>query len=74
MTKQLGVILPEDDYDTFGGFVFGILGTIPDDGTTPEIENYGLLIKVQSIKDHRLESALVCITEKATVDPELNVE
>lgn len=74
VTKQLGVILPEDDYDTFGGFVFGILGTIPDDGTTPEIENYGLLIKVQSIKDHRLESALVCITEKATVDPELNVE
>ncbi len=72
--KQLGVMLPEDDYDTFGGFVFGILGTIPDDGTTPEIENYGLLIKVQSIKDHRLESALVCITEKATVDPELNVE
>lgn len=72
--KQLGIMLPDDDYDTFGGFVFGILGTIPDDGTTPEIENYGLLIKVQSIKDHRLESALVCITEKALSEPELNAD
>lgn len=70
--KQLDVTLPEEDYDTFGGFVFGILGTIPDDGATPEIEEYGLLIKVQSIKDHRLESALVCITEKAEAEPEAN--
>lgn len=66
--QQLGVMLPEEDYDTFGGFVFGILGTIPDDGTTPEIEDYGLLIKIQSIKDHRLESALVCITDKSIID------
>lgn len=69
VTKQLGVALPEEDYDTFGGFVFGILGNIPDDGTTPEIEEYGLLIKVQSIKDHRLESALVCVIEKAVEEP-----
>jgi len=68
--KQLGVTLPEEDYDTFGGFVFGILGNIPDDGATPEIEEYGLVIKVQSIKDHRLESALVCVAEKSTSEPE----
>jgi len=70
VSKQLGIILPEEDYDTFGGFVFGVLGTVPDDGTTPEIEEYGLLIKVQSIKDHRLESALVCITEKEVNEAE----
>lgn len=63
VSQQIGVLLPEDDYDTFGGFVFGILGTIPDDGSTPEIEDFGLVIKVQSIKDHRLESAIVCLTE-----------
>lgn len=68
--QQLGVMLPEEDYDTFGGFVFGILGTIPDDGSTPEIEDFGLLIKIQSIKDHRLESAVVCITEKTTSETE----
>jgi putative hemolysin len=63
VSEQIGVLLPEDDYDTFGGFVFGILGTIPDDGSTPEIEDYGLIIKIQSIKDHRLESAIVCLTD-----------
>ena len=63
VSQQIGVLLPEDDYDTFGGFVFSILGTIPEDGSTPEIEDYGLVIKVQCIKDHRLESALVCLAD-----------
>ncbi len=63
VSQQIGVLLPEEDYDTFGGFVFGILGTIPDDGSTPEIEDFGLVIKTQSIKDHRLESAIVCLSD-----------
>lgn len=51
VAEQLGVSLPEDDYDTFGGFVFGLLGTIPSDGSTPELEEYGLKIKVTKIKN-----------------------
>ena len=58
---QLGITLPEDDYDTFGGFVFGILGYIPDDGSTPEIDGYGLHIKVTEIKEHQMEKAVVCL-------------
>jgi putative hemolysin len=56
-------MLPEDDYDTFGGFLFGILGTIPGDGSTPTIEEAGLVIKVCEIRNHRLESAVVYISE-----------
>jgi len=63
VSRQLGVLLPEDEYDTFGGLVFGILGSIPDDGSTPELEEYGLSIKVKEIKDRRLESAIVCLAE-----------
>ncbi len=63
VSRQIGVLLPEEDYDTFGGFVFGIIGTIPEDGSTPEIEDFGLVIKIQSIKDHRLESAVVCLSD-----------
>ncbi len=66
VSHAIGVMLPEDDYDTFGGFVFGVLGTIPDDGSTPEVEEFGLVIKVQNIKDHRLESALVCLADTKT--------
>jgi putative hemolysin len=64
ISEQLGVILPEDEFDTFGGLVFGTLGTIPADGSTPELEAYGLLIKVTKIHEHRIESAVVYLLEK----------
>ena len=38
VVEQLGVPLPENEYDTFGGLVFGRLGYIPDDGSTPELD------------------------------------
>ena len=60
VVEQLGVPLPENEYDTFGGFVFGRLGYIPDDGSTPELDEYGLHIKVSKIVDHQLEKAIVC--------------
>ena len=65
VSRELGVLLPEDEYDTFGGLVFGILGTIPSDGSTPELEEFGLTIKVTMIKDHRLENAVVYLAGKA---------
>lgn len=64
VAKQLGVFLPEEDYETFGGFVFGLLGSVPDDGSTPELEAYGLIIKVTEIKDHRLEKAVVALHQE----------
>ncbi|NLV37102.1 MAG: HlyC/CorC family transporter [Clostridiaceae bacterium] len=60
VVEQLGVPLPENEYDTFGGLVFGRLGYIPDDGSTPELDEYGLHIKVSKIVDHQLEKAIVC--------------
>jgi len=65
VSSHLGVMLPENEYETFGGLVFGMLGTVPEDGSTPELEEFGLNIKVKTIKDHRLESAIVYINENA---------
>ncbi|HPF20763.1 MAG TPA: hemolysin family protein [Syntrophomonas sp.] len=73
VAMQLRVELPENDYDTFGGFVFGLLGSIPEDGSTPELEEYGLQIKVTEIKNHRLHTAVVCLTKQAA-PAELNGE
>ena len=64
VAEKLGVALPEDEYETFGGMVFGLLGTIPPDGSTPELEEYGLTIRVTRIREHRLESAVVYVSEK----------
>ncbi|MFT3952594.1 MAG: hemolysin family protein [Oscillospiraceae bacterium] len=62
VSETLGVKLPEE-YETFGGLVFGLLGAIPDDGARPELEEFGLTIKVTEIKAHRLENAIVCLAE-----------
>lgn len=66
VVEQLGIVLPEDDYDTFGGFVFGRLGYIPDDGSTPELEEFGLHIKITEIKEHQLEKAIVCLLQQSS--------
>lgn len=63
VTKQIGVLLPDEGYDTFGGLVFGLIGTIPSDGSTPELEEYGLTIKVTKIKDRRMDCAVVCLSD-----------
>ncbi len=64
VSKELNVELPVDEYDTFGGFVFGMLGYIPEDGSTPELEEWGLTIKVMEIKEHQLEKAIVYLNKK----------
>lgn len=68
VSAEVGVPLPEDDYDTFGGMVFGILGAVPEDGTTLEIDEFGLNIKVVKINDHRLESAIIYLKEKPELE------
>ncbi len=59
VSKALNVPLPDEDFDTFGGLVFGVLGIIPEDGSTLELEEYGLKIAVTEIKGRRLETAIV---------------
>lgn len=53
------VQLPDDEFDTLGGLVFSQLRYIPEDGTQPQIEAYGLRVQVQEIEDRRVEWALV---------------
>lgn len=59
----LGVRLPDEEYDTFGGLIFGAYGVIPEDGSNFEIETDGLVIKVIEISDHRIQKAVVCLQE-----------
>ena len=59
VAQEIGVELPLDDYDTFGGLVFGEYGSIPEDGKSFEITINNVKVKVLSIKDHRIEKAIV---------------
>ncbi|MEF9983810.1 MAG: hemolysin family protein [Oscillospiraceae bacterium] len=68
VSEALGVTLPCEEYDTFNGFIFGTLGTIPQDGSIVDVETQGLLIKVTEIHNHQVETALVCLETPAVCD------
>ena len=59
--EALGVSIPDEDFDTFGGYVLSILGEIPEDDTrfTVTDEERLLEIKVTGVKEHRIETTEV---------------
>lgn len=59
VSKELGIEFEDCDYDTFGGYIIGILGTIPDDGTKMDLETEFLNIKITHIDEHRIEKTIV---------------
>ncbi len=61
VAEKLGVALPTEEYDTFGGFVFGSYGSVPEDGSSFEVDACGLHIKTLEIREHRLIKALACV-------------
>ncbi len=62
--KALGIDIDDDyDNDTFGGYVFGVLGSIPEDGTQVEVQSQGLNIKVIEIAEHRIVKTIVCFID-----------
>jgi putative hemolysin len=61
VARETGRGLPVDQYDTFAGYVFSVLGRVPADGEQSEIEDCGLKIRIIRIKDRRLEEALVTL-------------
>ncbi len=68
--EAIDVDFETEDCDTFGGYIFGLLGEIPDDGATPELETDRLEIKVESIRDHRIASTLVTVKETVSDEDE----
>lgn len=64
----LGVSLPLEEYDTFGGYVFGLYGSIPPDGRILSLDTDQLHIQATLIRQHRLVEALVS-RQSETTDP-----
>ena len=57
--ETLCISLPLEEYNTFAGMILSELGEIPEDGSTVELEAYGLKIKVTKISEHRIDEAIV---------------
>jgi len=57
--KELELEFEECEYDTFGGYIMGILGTVPEDGSRLELETDSLFINIVKIDEHRIEKTIV---------------
>lgn len=62
--KALHIDLPEEEYDTFGGYVLGCYKHIPDDGTTFDVHLEEMDIYVKEIKNHRIGQMIVQVHTK----------
>ena len=65
--KLLKVQIPDDDFDTFNGFIYHIINRIPDDGSRFTCQAHGLIIQVTSVERHTIKEAIV--TRRQTAAP-----
>ena len=70
VSEAIGVEFNTEDCDTFGGYIFGLVGEIPEDGAQIDLETDDLVVKVNSISDHRIEETFVTVKEKVTDEDE----
>lgn len=68
--EKLNISLDCEDCDTFGGYVFSVLGIVPEDGETLITDTDMLEISVTEVKEHRIEATLVKIKEKKVTEAE----
>lgn len=72
--KALEIEIEEGDYNTFAGLILSKLQTIPADGEMFEIETANMKIRVTSVVDHRIESAIVSIIRQTDEDNNGEIE
>lgn len=65
VSEALGIALPADKYDTFGGYVIAVLGEIPKDGTQTAVDTELLHIRIMEIRHHRIEVCSVTVKERS---------
>ena len=57
--KELGLSLPADEFDTFGGFIISKKEIIPEENEIIQINLDGYSITTAPFKDHRVVSAII---------------
>lgn len=58
--EALDISIENKSIDTFSGLVFDALGCVPKDASSFDIETSGLSVKVTNVKNHKIQSAIVC--------------
>lgn len=57
--ESLGIRIEAEDCDTLAGYVLSLLGEVPDDGAVFDLETDSIIIHVEAVVDHTIDSTLV---------------
>ncbi len=64
VSKVLNIKLDDEEHETFNGYVFSLLGSVPQDGSSVVVESDELIIKVEDIQEHQINKAIVTFKKK----------
>lgn len=59
VSEELNRPMPIEIYDTFSGYVCGMIGRVPNDGEQFEWEEDGMKIQVKDVSDHIIQETIV---------------
>ena len=64
VAEALAVTLPVEEYETFGGYICGVLVHVPDDGTSFLVDTEEIQIQVHNVDNHRILGTTVLVKPK----------
>jgi putative hemolysin len=63
INEALDIELPSDNYDTIGGFVVNLLGSIPNEDEHPILEYEGMKFKIEKVNEKRIEKLKIKLVD-----------
>jgi len=69
INEALNIDLASDNYDTIGGFVVNLMGTIPNEEDHPVLEFEGMKFKIEKVNEKRIEKLIISL-KNAPDEPE----
>lgn len=64
VADALRISLPVETYDTFSGFVCGVIGRVPNDGEHFTCDTGEMTIEVQQVENHMIGAAAVILKQR----------
>lgn len=74
LNTALELDLPSDNYDTVGGLVISLLGSIPKENEHPEVMYENIKFRIEKVSEKRIEKLKITLPEKSEEDEEPTVE
>lgn len=64
VAEELNIELPVDEYDTFSGYICGLIGRVPDDDERFQCKNELLDMEIHYVKNHIIGDVTVKVKQK----------